>query len=229
MESTMERICPACGEKVSENALFCSKCGTKITGGIGNSEGENADTESIAAGNADMESTAAENGDMEKEAAENAAAENMENQNIMEEGAVKEEKSDEAQKSNKKGIIIGAVSVAAVILLALIVNTIQASNLKKELLRDWRVYEKSGSSYVELILDFSENEIDYRIETGYSWIDTTIATIEYKVISGNKIKVKRYDDEWETIEIEFDDDKSVMRVSPAITEAKSEEYWHCAD
>ena len=36
------------------------------------------------------------------------------------------------------------------------------------------------------------NEIDYRVETGYKWIDTKIATFEYKVISGNKIKVNTF-------------------------------------
>ena len=47
------------------------------------------------------------------------------------------------------------------------------------------------------------NEIDYRVKTGYKWIDTKIATFEYKVISGNKIKVNRFGYGWETINIEL--------------------------
>ena len=55
------------------------------------------------------------------------------------------------------------------------------------------------------MLDFSEKEVEYRLETGYAWMDTSLATYDYKVISGNKIKVLRYGDDLETFSIEFND------------------------
>lgn len=56
-------------------------------------------------------------------------------------------------------------------------------------------------------------------------MNTTVATYDYKVISGNKIKVLRYGDDWETITIKFNDEKSVMTVSPALTSVDDSEIW----
>ena len=32
MENTTERVCPACGEKLPDDSLFCAKCGTRVDG-----------------------------------------------------------------------------------------------------------------------------------------------------------------------------------------------------
>lgn len=55
--------------------------------------------------------------------------------------------------------------------------------------------------------------------------DTTVATYDYKVISGNKMKVLRYGDDWETITVEFNDEKTVMITSPALTSTDAREIW----
>lgn len=126
---------------------------------------------------------------------------------------------------NKKKIIVSIIGVFSVLVILLIVNSIQASNLKKELMRDWYKVEGEGNSSILCILDFSDKEVKYRVETGYSWLDTTIATYDYKVINENKIKVLRYGDNWETITIKFNDEKSVMTVSPALTSVDETEIW----
>ncbi len=59
-------------------------------------------------------------------------------------------------------------------------------------------------------------------------MDTSVATYEYKVISKNRVKIKQYG-EWETITVKFNDDKSVMTVSPAITSIDDTEIWVNAD
>lgn len=117
------------------------------------------------------------------------------------------------------------ISIVAVILIVFIVNLVQVSNLKKELERDWCKVEGKEDSYILCILDFNDNEVEYRLETGYAWLDTTVATYEYKVISRNKIKVLRYGDEWETIKVEFNNEKTVMQVSPALTSIDDTETW----
>lgn len=175
MESTTEKICPNCGEKLPSDSSFCVKCGTKID--------ENVQSSEIPT------------------------------------------KAPSFFEKNKKKIGFGVVAIVAVALVIFIVNAVQASNLKKELMRDWQTVEGEDGANILCILDFSEDEIEYKLETGYAWMDMTVDTYEYKVISGNKIKVKMYGDDWETVTVEFNEEKSMMTVSPALTSVDDEEQW----
>lgn len=134
------------------------------------------------------------------------------------------EQSAKTSKSFKKKIVFGVIGVVAVVLILFIVNAVQASNLKKELKRDWYKVAGEGGTYILCVLDFSDDEIEYRLETGYKWMDTTVATYKYKVISKNKIKVLRYG-EWETIIVDLHEDKTMMVVSPALTSVDNVEIW----
>lgn len=129
---------------------------------------------------------------------------------------------------HKNKVIGAALAVVAVIVIMCIYNSVQISNLKKQLLRDWERVESTGSTYYTLGLDFSGNEIDYTFDSSYSWLDSTIATYEYKVISGDKIKVKRYGS-WDTFKVEFNEDKEMMIITPAVTSTDDEEYWYNFD
>lgn len=131
-------------------------------------------------------------------------------------------------KNQKKKAGIALAAVIGILAIFFIVNSIQAANLKKELMRDWSTVEGDDGAYILCILDFSDDEIKYRVETGYAWMDTTLATYDYKVISRNKIKVLRYGD-WKTINIEFNDDKTMMIVEPALTSIDNREYWFNLD
>lgn len=91
--------------------------------------------------------------------------------------------------------------------------------------REWQRVEGENGTYIICVLDFSEDEIEYRLETGYSWLDTTVDTYDYKVVSGNIIKVNIYGDEWETVTVEFSGDKDMITVSPALTSVDDEEVW----
>lgn len=128
----------------------------------------------------------------------------------------------------KRKIVIGICGIVGIFVICFIVHSIQVSNLKKELLRDWYKVEGEGSSAIICVLDFSDKKVEYKLETGYSWMDTSVATYEYKVISKNRVKIKQYG-EWETITVKFNDDKSVMTVSPAITSIDDTEIWVNAD
>lgn len=127
-------------------------------------------------------------------------------------------------KKYRYKMIIGICGIIGMLVIWFIVNSIQISNLKKELLRDWYKVEGEESSAILCVLDFSDKEVEYRLETGYSWLDTSIANYEYKVISKNKVKIKQYG-KWKTITVKFNDDKSVMSVSPAITSNDYTEIW----
>ncbi len=130
---------------------------------------------------------------------------------------------------NKKKVGMGVIGVVAVLLVLFIVNTVQASNLKKELMRDWQTVEGEDGVYILRVLDFSEDEIEYKLETAYAWLNRNVATYEYKVIRGSKMKVKIYGDNWETVTVEFNDDKTMMTVSPALTSGDAEERWYNFD
>ncbi|MDE7114752.1 MAG: hypothetical protein K2O57_11360, partial [Acetatifactor sp.] len=67
------------------------------------------------------------------------------------------------------------------------------------------------------------------LETGYSWMNTTVANYDYKVVNKNTIKVLRYGNKWETITVEFNKDKTMMTVRPALTSVDSVEYWFNLD
>ncbi len=128
-------------------------------------------------------------------------------------------------EKNKKKIGVGIAAIVALALILFIVNAVQASNLKKLLEEDWQTVEGEEGSYILCILDFSDDEIEYRLETGYAWLDMTVATYDYKVISGNQIKVSRYGNNWETFTIKFNEDKTMMIVEPALTSVDRKEYW----
>lgn len=124
-----------------------------------------------------------------------------------------------------KSIIMIVAAALLVVAVLFSVNEVQKSGLKKELLRDW--IDTDGT--ILKVLDFSDSEIEYRLETGYRYLDTTVATYTYKIVSGNKIKIKRYGDDYETFVIEFNDEKSMFTVEPAITSIDSSEHWFNLD
>lgn len=132
-------------------------------------------------------------------------------------------------RKNRKSIIVCIGVVLIIALIGFIINAVQASSLKKELMRDWEDIEGDNGSYILCILDFSDDEIEYKLETGYAFLNTTVATYKYKVVSGNKIKVNRFGDEWETFTVEFTDDKARMTVSPALTSIDDKEQWYNFD
>ncbi|MDE6252415.1 MAG: zinc ribbon domain-containing protein [Lachnospiraceae bacterium] len=175
MESTTEKICSNCGEKLSGDSSFCVRCGAKVEGEMGNAGQTVKDLKSSG--------------------------------------------------KNRRKISTGVVAVVVVALVWFGVNAVQISNLKKELMRDWERVEGDEDAHILCILDFSEDEIEYKLETGYSWMDMTASTYKYKVISGNKMKVNIYGDKWETVTVEFDEDKTMMTVSPALTSVDDKEYW----
>ena len=120
-------------------------------------------------------------------------------------------------------LILSGIAVLVVIIVAVL--GIQKNNLKKELQKDW--LDTDGT--ILKVLEFSDDEVEYRLETGYGWMDTTLFTEKYKVVSGNKIKVQMFGEDWETYAIEFNDDKTVMTIYPAMTSTDESENWYYLD
>lgn len=133
-------------------------------------------------------------------------------------------------KSNKKInisfiknklFVIPCIIIIIAIVIHIVIFNIGKSNLSSNLLRDWTRVETgdSGSMY-ELELDFSKDNIEYNFISGYSWLNSTIADYEYKIVSPSKIKIKD-----KTYKIEFNEDKTMMTITPALTSTDDSENW----
>ncbi len=129
------------------------------------------------------------------------------------------------KKKMSKNMLLILSGVAVLSVIIMVVFGIQKNNLKKELQKDW--LDTDGT--ILKVLEFSDDEVEYRLETGYGWLDTTLFTEKYKVVSGNKIKVQIFGENWETYAIEFNDDKTVMTISPAMTSTDESENWYYID
>ena len=60
--------------------------------------------------------------------------------------------------------------VMTVVALIFIVNAVQAASLKDVLMKEW--YDTDGT--ILKVLEFDDDEAEYRLETGYGWLDTTL-------------------------------------------------------
>lgn len=136
-------------------------------------------------------------------------------------------------QDKKKAILkipkLAQIGIAAIVVCLVIfcgVTEMEKANLKKELSGEWKyVYEEK----IIKVLDFSDGQVEYRLETGYSWLDTTVTQGNYKVVGKNKIKMNITGDKYETYTIQFNDDKDVLTVTPAITNSDQEEVWYSLD
>ena len=128
------------------------------------------------------------------------------------------------KKASKK-IIFGIVAVVCIAVITLAINGISKANLKKALVKEW--CDVDGS--IIKVLDIDSDEMEYRLETGYSWMDTTLGTYDWKPISKNKIKIKRFGDKYEVYTVELNADKDVLKISPAITSTDDSETWYHID
>lgn len=128
-------------------------------------------------------------------------------------------------KKLSKQVCIGIAAVIGVIAIFFIVNAVNKANLKKALVKEW--YDTEGS--ILKVLDIEDGKMEYRLETGYSWMDTSLATYDWKPAGKNKIKIKMFGDKYKTYTIEFNDDKDSFKISPAITSVDDYERWYHID
>ena len=99
-------------------------------------------------------------------------------------------------------------------------NEIGRESLKDEFLRDWSRVEEDNGSYYTLELDFSDDEIEYNFDSFY--VDDTINTYEYTILTGNKFMVEGRSTIYT---VEFNDEKDMMTITPALTSADEYENW----
>lgn len=120
---------------------------------------------------------------------------------------------------------IGIIAIMCVIVIAFVANYASKANLKKTLVKEW--YDTDGS--IVKVLDIRDDYIEYRLETGYLWLDTSLGTFEWMPAGKDKIKIKRFSDEFELFTVELSDDKNTLTISPAITSVASSETWYHVD
>lgn len=122
----------------------------------------------------------------------------------------------------RKQIIIPFIIVIIIVLVYGIVFNIGKSNLSNELIKDWsRVETGDSGNLYKVELDFSKDKIDYNFISSYAFLNSTLTTFEYKVVSPSKIKIKD-----KTYKIEFNEDKTMMTITPALTSTDDSEDWY---
>lgn len=132
------------------------------------------------------------------------------------------------KKIPKRLIMILSISLSIIIIAVIsfiVVLEISKANLKKDLVRDWKALDES----IIKVLDISDDTIDYRLETGYAWMDTSVAKYDWKPVSGNQIEITRFGDHKEVFTVEFNKDKTTLTISPAITSSDKKETWYYID
>lgn len=124
------------------------------------------------------------------------------------------------QTKKQKNIVIFSV----IILIALTImgySYYQKQELKKQLLKDWeRVERASSDNYYTLKLDFSETTIQYKFDSIYYWLDSTLMTYDYKIINSHKLEIND-----NIYEIEFNEDKTMMTITPSLTDSDTSKSW----
>ena len=124
------------------------------------------------------------------------------------------------KKSSKTATYLG-IAVCAVLVILIAVYSVSIASLKKNFAKDWYVLDDS----IIKVLDISGDEIEYRLETGYEWLNMTAAVFDWKPAFGNKVKI-RLGDTQRTYRVQFNKDKDVMTLYPALTEASAFETWY---
>lgn len=134
-----------------------------------------------------------------------------------------ESPSETRRRSRKTASIVGVV-ICMALLLSIAATIGNTYRMKKVLVREWYALDDS----IIKVLDIRDEEIEYRLETGISWLDTTVATFDWKPGFGNKIKVKLVGD-YSTYRIKLNNEGTILTVYPAITSPDSYETWYYID
>ena len=122
-----------------------------------------------------------------------------------------------------KAAKFGIVVVIAVVVIVLIINGIGKATLRRDIQRTWLYTDGT----ILKVLDITDEKIEYRLETGYRWLDTMLGRFDYTVIGANKIKVKWTNEKVKTYTIEFNEEKDRMTITPAFTDPDVEyENWY---
>lgn len=125
-------------------------------------------------------------------------------------------------KTKKRVQLSKTAKIVIVIIVILIIGQLVSMVvLAKNLVKTW--YQSSDS--VLQVMDIESGKMTYSLETGYVWMDMTLDTWRWYPISYNKIRVELLDGKWNTHTIEFNKDKNIMVVSPALTSIDDSETW----
>lgn len=167
-----------------------------------------------------------DNSDVCPECEENPREEVKQEQDTVVYATLESKNNFDKSSVKMKKILIGSGSIVAVFIVILITTIIPINSLKKQLMKDsWY----SPSESILKVLEFDENKVEYRLETGYAFLNTSLFDKQYKVVSGSKFKIKISDNTWETYKVTFNDDKTFISVEPAITSTDSIEWWAVLD
>lgn len=228
----MEDRCPRCGQAITDCSI-CPNCSYPYE------QNEQTYQKALAMmqrcrtplsfrGCAEMFDSVSEHKDSkEKAEACRSSAASLENGESIEvssnkaTGQQEEPQMTSAVKKSSKAATYLGIAVCAVLVILIAVYSVSIASLKKNFAKDWYALDDS----IIKVLDISGDEIEYRLETGYEWLNMTAAVFDWKPAFGNKVKI-RLGDTQRTYRVQFNKDKDVMTLYPALTEASAFETWY---
>lgn len=231
----MDTLCPKCGQEIASSQV-CPNCGypyekNEQTYQKAVSMMQKCTTPLGFRGCAEVFDSILEHRDSTEKAAEcYAFAESFEGNESNEYDAGNElEQSKEISaastpaKKSKAAIYLG-IAVCVVFTVLIVTYVISAANLKKNLVKTWYAPDES----IIKVLDITDNQMEYRFETGYDWLNMTAAVFDWKPVFGNRIKVS-YGSTQYTYKVELNKDKDILTFYPALTNVGTFETWYLID
>lgn len=117
----------------------------------------------------------------------------------------------------------GLAGLLVVALIAAICYGGALYSFQQKLEQNWSRVEGEDDFYYTLGLDIEDGNIHYYMEGYFEVYD--ISDIEYRVTTPGSIEVDYGGGTTETIEVEFNDEGSMMTFRPSLTDSSSVEHW----
>lgn len=95
--------------------------------------------------------------------------------------------------------------------------------LKNQLLKDWQTTSIENGLLFTSILDFRVAEVDYNFKSLLS--EGNIARMDYRIVSPHEIDVDQ-SGTFYTYQIEFNEEKTMMTITPGLTSGEEFERWY---
>lgn len=119
-----------------------------------------------------------------------------------------------------KVVIIAIVVVVILVIAAVVVTSAQKAKLNDLLERTWVSVEDS----IILVLEFDGEQVEYRLESTFSFLDQTLYVYDYEVMWGNKYKVN-WNGEWKNYTVDYEKGDNSIKIIPSMISSDPYDIW----
>jgi len=120
-----------------------------------------------------------------------------------------------------KPALIAATVVIVLLAGFLVFSETGKGALKSDFMGTWYASDKS----IIQVLEINDSRMTYKLETGYSSLNSTLGTWQWRPTGANSFEVNQTGNSWESYTAEFSADKKAVTIKPALTSTDSYEVW----